>query len=519
MIENNNEVVEQNDVKSENQEINQEPVKEIEEPKKNKDSNYECVNPYLGKEKKYNGEVDEIADTSPFPSNQNNAYLNYKQELINVLNKMKEGEIDKSAYNKLLNTLIDVSFSKTLPNNELIPEKVDDMVNRVKYSDKVIETSSVTFKHKDKMSKSASIAIFNSILNVGEVVQVPLWHSGFWVTIRPIKERDLINLFKLLRSSTVEMGRYTHTLIYTNYNVIYYKIITEFIKENIVDHSIIIDSSEDIRSYIRIEDINILINGLVSSMYPGGYDISRTCQNSLVFPDANSPEPACDYTSIVKIDTKKLLWVNKKSLTDKMLLQMAKKNSRTVSVDEVKEYQRQLSENVPSKILEINTPNNDKVIIELESPDILTHCAKGDEWIESLVEEAERVLSNNNDADNKNRQILDLVYASRIGLYRSFIRKIKVNDNIETEDQDTIDDFMDIMSASQDTVNEVFKHMTKFKDENTIALIATPSYTCPNCKHVTKGTENIKDFEQLIPLDIVQVFFDLCDIRRAKHGE
>ena len=75
------------------------------------------------------------------------------------------------------------------------------------------------FKQKDKMSKSASIAIFNAILNVGEVVQVPLWHSGFWVTLRPIKERDIINLNVILKNNVVEMGRYSNTLVYTNYNV------------------------------------------------------------------------------------------------------------------------------------------------------------------------------------------------------------------------------------------------------------------------------------------------------------
>ena len=73
------------------------------------------------------------------------------------------------------------------------------------------------------------------------------------------------------------------------------------------------------------------------------------------------------------------------------------------------------------------------------------------------------------------------------------------------------------MSASQDIVTKLFEHMTKYKNESTIALIATPAYTCPNCKHYNGATDPVKDFEQLVPLDIISVFFDLCDIRQEKH--
>ena len=492
---------------------------EVKETKQEKlDDNFNVVSPYIKEEKKVTSNED-VIDTVPYPSTDINNYLTYRQNLVNILNRMQDGDLDKSGYNKLLHTLNNVSGSKTLISNELYPEHPEDMVNDLKYSDKQLNLAGVHFKQKDKMSKSASVAIFNAILNVGEVVQIPLWHSGFWVTLKPVKERDIVNLNIILKNNVVEMGRYTNTLIYTNYNVMYVKILTDFIKENIVDYTINIDSGEDIRSYIRIEDLNILLNGLVSSMYPAGYDISRSCQNSLIFTDNNSKETKCDYTSVVKIDPKKLLWVNKKLLTDKMLLQMAKKSSKAVSVDEVKEYQRLLYENRGINQLVIDKDNDNKITIEFTSPDILTHCDKGEEWIDLLVEENEKNLMANKDSEIKNQRLLELVYASKIGLYRSFIKSIKVNDNIVSEDQDTIDNFIDIMSASQDIVTSVFDHLTKYKNETTIAVIATPAYTCPNCKHYNNASDPLKDFEQLVPIDVISVFFDLCDIRQASHKE
>lgn len=519
-MEHNKEMIEEVDdiniIKEPNEKVSTNEEQQINIKEEIKDNNFNVVSPCIKEERKVTSNED-VVETVPFPSTDSNRYIEYRQDLSTILNKIKSGEIDKNGYDVLLHTVNNVAGSKPIINNELIPENTDDMVNDVRYSDKTLNTSGVHFKQKDKMSKSASIAIFNAILNVGEVVQVPLWHSGFWVTLRPIKERDIINLNIILKNNVVEMGRYSNTLVYTNYNVMYAKIITDFIRENIVDYSINIDSTDDIRSYIKIEDLNILINGLVSSMYPNGYDISRACQNSLIFTDPNTKETKCDYTSIVRIDPKKLLWVNKRLLTDKMLIQMSKKSSKSVSVDEVKEYQRLLYGNKSVNTLEIETENKDKIYIELQSPDILSHCNKGEEWIDLLVEENDKNLIANKDTNIKNQRLLDLVYASKVGLYRSFIKAIKVNENIVSEDQDTIDNFIDIMSASQDIVTKLFDHMTKYKNNTTIALIATPAYTCPNCKHYNNATDPVNDFEQLVPLDIISVFFDLCDIRQEKH--
>lgn len=519
-MEHNKEMIEEVDdiniVKEPNEKVSTNEEQQINIQEEIKDNNFNVVSPCIKEERKVTSN-DDVVETVPFPSTDSNTYIGYRHELSTILNKIKSGEIDKNGYDVLLHTVNNVAGSKPIINNELIPENTDDMVNDIRYSDKTLNTTGVHFKQKDKMSKSASIAIFNAILNVGEVVQVPLWHSGFWVTLRPIKERDIINLNIILKNNVVEMGRYSNTLVYTNYNVMYAKIITDFIRENIVDYSINIDSTDDIRSYIKIEDLNILINGLVSSMYPNGYDISRACQNSLIFTDPNTKETKCDYTSIVRIDPKKLLWVNKRLLTDKMLIQMSKKSSKSVSVDEVKEYQRLLYGNKSINTLEIETENKDKIYIELQSPDILSHCNKGEEWIDLLVEENDKNLIANKDTNIKNQRLLDLVYASKVGLYRSFIKSIRVNDNIVSEDQDTIDNFIDIMSASQDIVTKLFDHMTKYKNDTTIALIATPAYTCPNCKHYNSATDPVKDFEQLVPLDIISVFFDLCDIRQEKH--
>lgn len=519
-MEHNKEMIEEVDdiniIKEPSEKVSTNEEQQINIQEELKDNNFNVVSPCIKEERKVTSN-DDVVETVPFPSTDSNTYIGYRHELSTILNKIKSGEIDKNGYDVLLHTVNNVAGSKPIINNELIPENTDDMVNDIRYSDKTLNTTGVHFKQKDKMSKSASIAIFNAILNVGEVVQVPLWHSGFWVTLRPIKERDIINLNIILKNNVVEMGRYSNTLVYTNYNVMYAKIITDFIRENIVDYSINIDSTDDIRSYIKIEDLNILINGLVSSMYPNGYDISRACQNSLIFTDPNTKETKCDYTSIVRIDPKKLLWVNKRLLTDKMLIQMSKKSSKSVSVDEVKEYQRLLYGNKSVNTLEIETENKDKIYIELQSPDILSHCNKGEEWIDLLVEENDKNLIANKDTNIKNQRLLDLVYASKVGLYRSFIKSIRVNDNIVSEDQDTIDNFIDIMSASQDIVTKLFDHMTKYKNDTTIALIATPAYTCPNCKHYNNATDPVKDFEQLVPLDIISVFFDLCDIRQEKH--
>ena len=57
--------------------------------------------------------------------------------------------------------------------------------------------------------------------------------------------------------------------------------------------------------------------------------------------------------------------------------------------------------------------------------------------------------------------------------------------------------------------------MRDYISETAIAVVATPSYTCPKCKEEQSPDEN-SDFKNLIPLNMVETFFDLCALRELK---
>ena len=146
-MENNKEILEEVDDLNIVKESNE--VKEsdnVEEPQQNikqeelKDNNFNVVSPCDKEERKVTSNED-VIETVPFPSTDSNKYVEYRDELSTILNKIKSGEIDKSGYDVLLHTVNNVAGSKAIVNNELLPEHPDDMANDIRYSDKVLNTT------------------------------------------------------------------------------------------------------------------------------------------------------------------------------------------------------------------------------------------------------------------------------------------------------------------------------------------------------------------------------------------
>ncbi len=218
-------------------------------------------------------------------------------------------------------TGINIESSRTTTRDNVFVDnlkEVNDFVNTVKYSDKDLVSRPINFKQTDGViSGSTAVARFTSLLGVGVVTQVPLWHSGIWLTIKPPKQTDIINLEIAIANNQIQLGRETNTLVYSNYSVIYNRLVTDFILKHIVDSSLKIPEDDDIRNHISMHDMYPLILAMISSMYPDGIPVTRTCINTSVLNDDKTPK--CDFVVSATLDTNKLLWVNRKALNNKLL--------------------------------------------------------------------------------------------------------------------------------------------------------------------------------------------------------
>lgn len=377
--------------------------------------------------------------------------------------------------------------------------------NEVTYGDKKIEIRNIDLG--DKVDSKTAVARFTKFIDAGEVIQVPLWHSGFWVTIKPFKQKDFINLEQEIGENHVRLGRETASLIYSNYGVIVNRIICNFIARHITEYTVKLQDNENVFDYINVQDLNVLILAVLSTVFPKGLEYTKACANNLRSTDGVK---ACNNILQAKLDPKKLLFVNRQALSKDMLDHMSMRRPDSVSLTAVKEYQRKIKELHPMNISILDG----KVDVVVENPSINKYIDVGEKWVEAVIKETEDLLTENADLTAKNTQIEKMVSTMLLGIYNSYIKAIVSHEpsgDITYTDQEVIDSMLDRISELDETVKPFMDKLNEFITESAVAVVATPAYECPECKRSDKEIEKkLKSgFENLVPLNMTYLFFGL----------
>lgn len=435
--------------------------------------------------------------------------------LIDFINSkdVESFKLDYSEKEKAI-TGINLDTARLTTNDDVFCENLEknDYVNGINYGESDLNMKHIKVKGSGTMSGSAAVAKFSSALGIGETINVPLWHSGMWVTIRPPKDTDIINLEIALSNNEIKIGRETNTLVYSNYSVIFNRIVTDFIVSHIVATSVKIPDDTDIRDLIRIQDLYTLIVGLASTIYPEGYPIIRNCKNSLEIVD---DKPKCDFSVSGNVDPMKLLWVNKKVLTTKTLEHMSNKRPDSTTVAQIKEYQLSLDANNSSDIM-VTSGNGVNFTLTLKSPTLASYIDNGEEWIETVTNKSEELFTDKDSEDVKTNKINDITAAVVLGVYNTYITKAELGDGTIVTDKTTLNGIIELLSSDEKVLKSFIEDIKKFIDTKAISIIATPAYTCPKCKAENVNETDNHAFKEFLPINVLEHFFDLGALRTSK---
>ena len=432
---------------------------------------------------------------------------------INEFNKEKFREKFSEDDNIALGINIE-SLDKT-NTEDMLSEPLNDpaMVNNVSYGSKDLSIRPLPINSKGRaLNGDAAIARIASVLGVGETTQVPLWHSGFWVTLKPIKDIDFINLELQLTNNQITLGRDTNSLVFSNYSVVFNRILSEFIVKNIQNATIDISPDEDIRKYIKVQDYYILVLGVLYSMYPKGYTLTRSCVNSIVLDENETP--LCSATVSSKVDFRKLSWVNKKAIDKKHLEHMSKRNPNSASIDSVIEYQNTLYIN-KNKDVRVKTTDGVELTISLNMPNLFDYVDNGELWINNIIKSSESLFTDTTDPDEKNRIVNENTAAVVLGIYNIYVTKITTDDGGVIEGRSEINGSIDILSGDERILEKFITEVKEYINKNTIAVVGLPNYECPACKQQQREDDG-SVFKEIVPVNVVESFFDLCVLKALK---
>lgn len=349
--------------------------------------------------------------------------------------------------------------------------------------------SSPKFGEKEGVKLSGDLAMLRlrALLGGGGLVQVPLWHSGFHITLKTPKDSAILELRERNEQARITLGRVTFGMVFSN--------TAGYLVENVVDmilehvYSTTLKDGKNLREKISVLDLPILIWGIACCIWPNGFQYAR----SSVTPDGIAKKEII--TALV--DVAKLMWVDQTAFTERQKAHMSNRQPEQITEDMRKIYVDQFV-STAGRTIELK---GDQVTLGLKVPTIAEYIATTHNWVDSLINIIDRTFTGDrSDIDGRNRSILNHANLSRMRQYGHWISKVTI-DGTSYDDPGTMDSMLEVLSGIKDIQTTYYSKIDSFINDSTVACIAIPE---------TSGNEtDLPRFPHLIPIDALGVFFSL----------
>lgn len=353
-------------------------------------------------------------------------------------------------------------------------------------------TPNLKFNNGDKVGGERAVLRIRSLIGLGTILQIPLWHSGFWVTIKAPSEATLLELQRRLIEEKINLGRNSHGLAFANTSVFISGWLIDFVLNHIYDTTL--KGEYDLRKMIRVLDIPTIIWGLACTIWPNGFQYARAC--------IADPEK-CNHVVREKLNLSKLLWVDRTSLTPKQIHHMTNRGGSSMTIESVQDY---LNEFTIGRGRTITVGDANNVSITFKVPNVEEYINSGYKWVNSIVEMIDASMTSEPNDTVRNIHINELGKATNMRQYAHWIGSIDAS-GVVIEDIESIDQSVDTLSSVDDIRKKYFDEVIKFIDDSTMAVVAVPSFECPECSK--QQPVPMQRFPHLLPVDVMNSFFTL----------
>lgn len=348
------------------------------------------------------------------------------------------------------------------------------------------------------LTPEASRRLFRSNFKLGTLFQVPLYHSGFWITLRAPGESEMIELARMVSQEKVIVGRQTYGRLFSNTTVFTAKHLMNFIVSKLLyQTTLALKEGEDILQHIALPDLQILIWGMACAHYATGFQFARSC----------TADPLkCRYEVKEKLNPIRLFWFDQKRLSESQLAHMSEKSANVHTVESIKRY-REAFLIGRNKMVSIQNSQ-----IELTLPSVASYIDSGDKWISAV--EATYGSAMTIDEGQRQQYLMTQVQATAMREYAHCVAKMVTNLDAEQpfeEDRpEAINKILDDLSTNDDAREKFIEEVRVFLEDATVAFVAIDTYTCPKCGGKQRPSEKGFPHDELLPIDAMNTFFQLA---------
>lgn len=344
--------------------------------------------------------------------------------------------------------------------------------------------------------KRARIRV-RALMGNGGVITVPLVRSGFWMTMYAPTDSAWYELFRRFNDDKISYGRATTGMIFSNEQVYMNSWLLEFCLDHVYDTTVKFADVNELRTMIDALDLPVLFAGMARLMYPRGFNYVRSI---------GTAEGIADMRMIQgKLDIAKLLWIDNNFLSPKQRTHMANRARSTVGEEQLANYR---SEFVLSQGREVKFSEN--ISLVFKAPNAENYITDGDRWIEGIIAMVDETFTTSRPTDaERNKVILRHAQMAQMMRYASFVSAARF-DGADHTHPEAIENVLRTLSEEPEFVELFDKEIKRFIADSTASMIAIPE---------TAGHDNENHhprFPNLIPLDVVTVFFTLLAQKQQK---
>lgn len=419
--------------------------------------------------------------------------------------------VDNVDARQWINTINEGSVYNTL--EEVYVDTLEDesaeFKQKIDYNGSNLMAGTPKFKPLENQNIKGERAIIRLVshLGLGSLFQVPLWHSGIWITFKPASESELVELSRRLNAEKIEIARQTYGLSFSNTIIHSVSTVVDFALNHIYEITAKTDeiNLENIKDHISCQDIPSLLWGFICTAYPKGFNYSRACINSI---------DKCNHIVNETLNVTKLQWTNTNALTDWQKTFMSGRQANSKDLASINRYKEELTK-TQSKTVTLIQDDTRNIRVTLKSPSIFEHIDSGHTWLGDIIESVTKVLGSDVSSVERNTIIERHSQATLMRQYAHWVKSIEYDTNI-IDDKETISKTLDILSGDDVIRNKFTDSVIAYINSSTISVIGIPVYTCPNCDTVQTSPINLPSHTNIIPLDVIQLFFELMSQRLRK---
>lgn len=359
----------------------------------------------------------------------------------------------------------------------------------------------------DRLTGTAALSKLNMLLGGGKYIRVPLWASGFWITLTAPTNNDLLNLNIALEEKKGHIGRATAGAAFSNRQALMVETIFEFVKDHIYDTTIRNWTDEDLSKLVKSVDLYPLIHAMSVAIFPDGFSYQIPC----VYRPTD-----CNYIRQCTLNLAKMFWTDNTKINTHQSKFMYESLNKARTVEEIRRYQDDMALTKDNRI-EIN----ERITAVLRISSVADVITSGSRWIDDVTKIVDRLAFDKANESERQYLLHSHMMITSIREYSHYVERFiltDVNDQQQYIDEaNTIESSIATIAADNEFSETFTNGISKFIERNIVTVVGTPNFQCPDCGKLQTVDDSLHPL--IVTFDPLVVFTTLMDRRLSLIGK